>query len=174
MVRPEKIAEVELLTEKMRDAHGLILADFTGLTVAQANELRGKCREAGVEFRVVKNRLARRAAADVDASALDDLLKGPTGIAFGMEGPVEPAKILTDFAKDNEKLEIKGGFLDGNLLTAEEVIALSKMPSRDELLAMMMSTFQGPTRGFVGVLHGLLSKCVRTLDAVREQKDAAA
>lgn len=170
MVRPEKIAEVELLTEKMRGAQGLILADFTGLSVAQANELRGKCREAGVEFRVVKNRLARRAAADVDASSLDDLLKGPTGIAFGMEGPVEPAKILVDFAKDNEKLEIKGGFLDGALLSPDEVTALSKVPGRMELLAMIARGFQAPTQNFVGVLHGLTTKMVRTLDAVRAQK----
>ena len=82
--------------------------------------------------------------------------------------------MLVDFAKENEKLEIRGGFLDGNVLTPEEVVALSKMPSREELLSMMMSTFNGPTRGFVGVLHGLLSKCVRTLDAVREQKQEAA
>jgi len=173
MVRPDKIAEVELLTEKMRNAQGLILADFTGLSVAQANELRGRCREAGVEFRVVKNRLARRAAADVDASVLDDLLKGPTGIAFGMEGPVEPAKILVDFAKDNEKLEIKGGFLDGAVLSAAEVDALSKVPGRMELLSMIARGFQAPTQNFVGVLHGLTSKLVRTLDAVRAQKEEA-
>jgi large subunit ribosomal protein L10 len=170
MVRPEKITEVELLTDLMRDAQGLILADFSGLTVAQANDLRGKCRAGGVEFRVVKNRLARRAAAEVDASALDALLKGPTGIAFGMQGPVEPAKILVDFAKDNEKLQIKGGFLDGAVLSPDQVTALSKVPTRMELLAMIARGFQAPVANFVGVLHGLTSKMVRTFDAVAKQK----
>lgn len=170
MARPEKVAEVEKLMEKIQGSHGMVLADFSGLTVKAMGELRGLCREKDVEFYVVKNRLMRRAAAQADSTALEDILKGPTGIAFGNSSAVDPAKVLVDFAKTNEKLAIKGGFLDGQLLSADDVTALSKVPSRDELLSMLMSTFQGPARGFAGVMHGLLSKCVRTLDAVREQK----
>jgi large subunit ribosomal protein L10 len=174
MVRPEKVAEVEFLTAKIGSSQGMVLADFSGLTVKAMGELRGRCREQNVEFYVVKNRLMRRAAAQTDSAALAEILKGPTGVAFGMKGPVEPAKVLTEFAKTNEKLAIKGGFLDGKLLTAAQVVALSKVPGREELLSMLMSAMQGPTRGFVGTLHGLLGKFVRTLDAVAQKKGEAA
>lgn len=173
MVRPEKIAQVELLTEKLRASEGLVLADFQGLTVADANALRGKCREVGVEFFVVKNRLARRAAAAVEAEGLDALLVGPTGIAFGMEGPVQPAKVLVDFAKDHEKLSIKGGFMDGRVLTPAEVDTLSKVPGRQELLAMIARGFNAPASNFVGVLMGTMRKLVGTLDAVAKKKAEA-
>jgi large subunit ribosomal protein L10 len=123
---------------------------------------------------VVKNRLMRRAAAQTESGALSEILKGPTGVAFGMQGAIEAAKVLTEFAKTNEKLSIKGGFLDGKLLTPAQVTALSKVPSREELLSMLMSTMQGPTRNFVGTLHGLLSKFVRTLDAIAQKQGEAA
>jgi large subunit ribosomal protein L10 len=170
MVRPEKVVAVEFLTAKIGSSQGIVLADFTGLTVKAMGELRGLCREQNVEFHVVKNRLMRRAAAAADSAALTDILSGPTGVAFGMKGPIEAAKVLTEFAKTNEKLSIKGGYLDGKLLSAAEVTALSKVPSRDELLSMLMSAMQGPTRGFVGTLHGVLSKFVRTLDAIAQKK----
>jgi large subunit ribosomal protein L10 len=170
MVRPEKIAQVELLTEKLRSSEGLVLADFQGLTVADANELRGKCREVGVEFHVVKNRLARRAAAAVEADSLTTLFTGPTGIAFGLEGPVQPAKVLVDFAKDHEKLTIKGGYMDGKVLTPAEVDTLSKVPGRQELLSMLVRGFNAPASNFVGVLMGTMRKLVGTLDAVAKQK----
>ncbi len=173
MVRPEKVAEVDLLTDRLSASEGLVLADFQGLTVEEVSDLRGKCREKGVFFRVVKNRLARRAASTGEYPGLEDMLKGPTGIAFGMESPVDPAKVLVEFAKDNEKLNIKGGFLDGVILTPAEVEALSKIPGRMELLSMIARTFQGPAQNFVGVLHNLMSKTVRTMDAVREQKENA-
>ena len=173
MVRPEKIAEVELLSSKMKDSEGLVLADFTGWTVASISEFRSKCRESGVEFRVVKNRLARRAAAVAEITEIGELLKGPTGIAFGMQGPLEPAKVLVDFAKTNEKLQIKGGYLDGKLLSVAEVEALSKIPSRDELLGMVMRGMQAPITGFVGVMSSVLRSLVLVLDAVGKEKDGA-
>jgi large subunit ribosomal protein L10 len=137
-------------------------------------ELRGKCREQNVEFRVVKNRLLKRASVGMDNAVIEQLLTGPTGVAFGLAGPVDPAKVLVEFAKGHEKLEIKGGFLDGALLTATQVEALATIPGRQELLCMIARGFQGPTQNFVGVLHGLMSKCVRTLDAVAKQKAEAA
>jgi large subunit ribosomal protein L10 len=170
MVRPEKIEEVEYLTTKLNDSQGVVLADFTGLTVASMSEFRSKCREQGVEFRVVKNRLARRAAAEADCSVLDELLRGPTGIAFGMESPVEPARVLVDFAKDNEKLAIKGGYLDGKLLSVNQVEALSKVPSREVLLGMVMRGMQSPLTGFVGVMSGIMRNFVGVLDALAKKK----
>lgn len=173
MARPEKVAEVELLTEKMQNSEGLILADFSGLTVLEVNELRRKCREQGVEFRVVKNRLARRAATAAEVSELEELLKGPTAIAFGYESPVEPAKVLAEFAKQNEKVSIKGGLLEGKVISLAEVKALSELPSREELLAMIARTFNAPTQGFVNVLQGTVGGFVRALNAVAEQRGAA-
>ena len=173
MARPEKVAEVELLTEKMQNSEGLILADFSGLTVAEVNDLRSRCRAQGVEFRVVKNRLARRAATAAEVSDLEDLLKGPTAIAFGYESPVEPAKVLAEFAKENEKVEIKGGFLEGKIITLAEVKALSELPGREELLAMIARGFNAPTQGFVNVLQGTVGGFVRALNAVAEKQGAA-
>jgi len=174
MARPEKIAEVELLTEKLRGSQGLVLADFTGLTVADVSELRRRCRDLGVEFRVVKNRLARRAAAAAEVADLEDLLRGPTGIAFGHDGPVEPAKALVEFAETHEKMTIKGGFLDGAMLSPDEVSQLSKIPARQELLAMIARGFQAPAQSFVGVLTASVRKLVGTLDAVAKKKAEAA
>jgi large subunit ribosomal protein L10 len=173
MARPEKVAEVELLTEKLQKSEGLILADFSGLTVAEVNELRSKCREQGVEFRVVKNRLARRAATAAELGNLDELFTGPTAIAFGFESPVEPAKVLAEFAKQNEKVEIKGGLLEGKVISLAEVKALSELPSREELLAQIARTFNAPTQSFVNVLQGTVAAFVRALNAVAEQRGEA-
>jgi len=173
MARPEKVAEVELLTEKMQNSEGLILADFSGLTVLEVNDLRRKCREQGVEFRVVKNRLARRAATAADIGELEELLKGPTAIAFGFESPVEPAKVLAEFAKQNEHIAIKGGLLEGKVISLAEVSALSELPGREELLAMIARGFNAPTQGFVNVLQGTVSAFVRALNAVAEQRSDA-
>jgi large subunit ribosomal protein L10 len=174
MARPEKIAEVENLTEKMQKSEGIVLADFSGLSVKEVNELRGKCREAGVEFRVVKNRLARRAATAADMTELESILKGPSGMAFGFESPVEPAKVLMDFADGNDKITVKGGYLDGKVLSLAEVEVLSKIPGKQELLGMIVGGFQAPTRGFVGVLHGTVSALARVMNAVAEQKAESA
>lgn len=170
MVRPEKIAEVELLTEKMRESSALVLADFTGLSVAEVSDLRKQCREADVEFRVVKNRLAKRAASAAEFTVLQELLQGPTGIAFGGENAVEPAKVLVKFAETNDKVTIKGGLIDGDLIDAKGVEQLSKIPSREELLAMLLRGMQAPAQGFVGVLNGVMRQFVGTLDALAKKK----
>jgi large subunit ribosomal protein L10 len=174
MPRPEKIAEVEILTKKMQDSESVVVSDFTGLTVADVSDLRRKCREAGVEFRVVKNRLARRAAVAADMSGLEPLLKGPSGVAFSFDGPVGAAKVLVEFAEKNDKVAIKGGYLDGAVLSAPEVSQLSKIPGKQELLAMIVRGFQSPLSNFVGVLSATTGSLVRVLDAVAKQKEEAA
>jgi large subunit ribosomal protein L10 len=170
MARSEKVAEVELLTDMMQRSEGLVLADFSGLTVAEVTVLRNKCREQGVEFRVVKNSLARRAATAAELGVLEELLAGPTAIAFGFESPVEPAKVLAEFAKDNDNVAIKGGLLEGKVISLAEVQALGALPSRDELLTMIARGFNAPTQGFVNVLQGTVSAFVRALSAVADQK----
>jgi large subunit ribosomal protein L10 len=170
MARPEKVAEVELLVDKMKRSKSLVLANYQGLSVEKLTAFRVKCREKGIDFRVVKNRLAKRAAAEVPVGGLDGLLTGPTGIAFGLENMVDPAKVAVEFAKENEFFVIKGGFLDGKVLTAPQVEALSRIPGREELLSMIMRGFQAPLTGFVGVLSGTLRKLMGTLEAVAKQK----
>ncbi len=174
MPTQQKVEEVALLTDKFQKSDGFVVADFTGLSVAESNDLRIKCRAAGVEFRVVKNRLAKRAASEAQLEGVFDLLQGPSGIAFSSDGPVAPAKVLVDYAGDNEKLKIRGGYLDGQLLDVNGVVAMSKVPTKDELLAMIARSFHAPTQNFVNVLNGTLSQCVRALSAVAEQKAEAA
>ena len=174
MARPEKIAEVEAIAERMRGAQSMVLADFTGLTVAQMTVFRATCREKSVECRVVKNRLARIAADDADLSILKEHLNGPTAIMFGPESQVDPAKIVVDFAKDNEAMEIKGGILDGAYLDAKEVVALSRTPSKDELIAKMMGSINSPVSGIAMSISAVMGGLARTIDAVAKQKEEAA
>jgi len=174
MARPEKIAEVEAIADKIRGAQSMVLADFTGLTVAQMTVFRTTCRDNAVECRVVKNRLARIAAEDADLSVMKDYLTGPTAIMFGAESQVDPAKIVVDFAKENEAMEIKGGFIDGEYLDASQVVALSKVPSMDELIAKMMGSINSPVTGIALTVNAVTSGLVRAIDAVAKQKAEAA
>lgn len=171
MARPEKEKKIQDLTEKFRSAKAVYLTDFTGLDVIKATELRKKLREASVEYRVVKNTLAQLAAKNAGCDLLLDYLTGPTGLAFGIKDPIIPAKILTEFSKDNEKLRVKVGLMEGRIYDPREVKQLASLPSREELLAQVLSGLQSPISGFVGVLGGLLQKLVGTLDAIAKQKE---
>ena len=174
MARPEKIAEVEAITTRIQSAQSMVLADFTGLTVLQMTEFRRTCRAKSVECRVVKNRLARIAADNADMAVMKDHLTGPTAIMFGAESQVDPAKLVVDFAKDNEAMEIKGGFLDGAYLDKSQVVALSMVPSKDELIAKMMGSINSPLTGLAMVMNGVISGLARAIDAVAKQKAEAA
>ena len=174
MARPEKVAEVQAIAERIGSAQSMILADYTGLTVEQMTIFRRNCRAQSVECRVVKNRLARIAAEDADLSVMKDYLTGPTAIMFGAESQVDPAKIVVDFAKENEAMEIKGGFIDGEYLDASQVVALSKVPSMDELIAKMMGSINSPVTGVVLTVNAVTSGLVRAIDAVAKQKAEAA
>ncbi|OLO27185.1 50S ribosomal protein L10 [Alkalihalophilus pseudofirmus] len=141
----------EVVTEianKLRDSKSTIVVDYRGLNVAEVTELRKQLREAGVEFKVYKNTMARRATAEVELSDLDAQLVGPTAIAFGGEDVVAPAKIINEFAKKHEALEIKAGVIEGRIATVEEVKALAELPSREGLLSMLLSVLQAPVRNF--------------------------
>ena len=173
MARPEKIAEVEAITDRIRTAQSMVLADYTGLTVLQMTEFRRTCRAQSVDCRVVKNRLAMIAADNAGLTVMKDHLKGPTAIVFGSESQVDPAKIAVNFAKDNEAMEIKGGFLDGEYLDKSQIVALAKVPSKDELIAKMMGSINSPLTGLVGTVNGVISALARTIDAVAKQKAEA-
>lgn len=124
------------------------MVDYRGLTVSQVTELRKQLREAGVEFKVYKNTLTRRAADIANVGGINEHLTGPNAIAFSNEDVVAPAKIINEFAKKNEALEIKAGIIEGTVASLEDVKALAELPSREGLLSMLLSVLQAPVRNF--------------------------
>ena len=137
---------VSEIASKLRESKSTVVVDYRGLTVAQVTELRKSLREAGVEFKVYKNTLTRRAAEEAELAGLNEYLTGPNAIAFSTEDVIAPAKVLNDFAKKNEALEIKAGVIEGNIASVEEVKALAELPSREGLLSMLLSVLQAPIR----------------------------
>ena len=173
MATKEKSEQVEELSRKMSGATSLYLADFTGLDVASATQLRRSLRQASVRYEVVKNRLAKLAAAKAGMHSLEESLSGPTAMAFGQADPLAPAKILQKFIDGGGKLTIKSGFLDGELLSPEQVVHIASLPSKEELIGKFLGAVQNPLSGFSGVLSGLLRNLVGVLAAVQEERDAA-
>ena len=137
---------VDEIAGKLKDSVSTVVVDYRGLNVAEVTELRKQLRDAGIEFKVYKNSMTRRAADQVELSDLNVALTGPNAIAFSTEDVVAPAKILNDFAKKHEALEIKAGVIEGNVATVEEVKALAELPSREGLLSMLLSVLQAPIR----------------------------
>ena len=167
----KKEAVVDSIKEKLEASQSVVLIDYRGLTVAEVTELRNQMREAGVEYQVLKNTMIKRAAEKAGIEGLDPILEGPTAVAFGINDPVAPAKILTKFAKDTKKITIKGGVLAGNAIDVAAVENLAKLPSKEELIAKMLGSLNAPITGLVMVLSGVTSKFVRTLEAIRVQKE---
>ncbi|GKV68451.1 50S ribosomal protein L10 [Sporosarcina sp. NCCP-2716] len=143
-----KKAVVTEIADKMKASASMVVVDYRGLNVAQATELRKQLREAGVEFKVYKNSMARRAAEASGLEGLNEHLTGPNAIAFSTEDVIAPARVLNNFAKDNEALEIKAGVIEGAIASVEEVKALATLPSREGLLSMLLSVLQAPMRNF--------------------------
>lgn len=157
-IRQEKEQQVAEIAQKLRDSKTTIITDYRGLDVAEVTELRKTLREAGIEYKVLKNTLVRRATAETNLSDADEFLKGPTAIAFGYDDVVAPAKILVDFAKKHNNLEIKAGVLEGRLVTDEEVKALAALPSREGLLSMLLSVLQAPMRNMALAVKAVAEK----------------
>ncbi len=155
-----KQAVVQEIADKFKSAASVVVVDYRGLSVAQVTELRKQLREAGVEFKVYKNTLVRRATVEAGHEELNEILTGPNAIAFSNEDVVAPARIINDFAKANEQLEIKAGLIEGAYASVEEVKALAELPSREGLLSMLLSVLQAPMRNLA-----LVTK------AVAEQKE---
>jgi large subunit ribosomal protein L10 len=148
VIREEKVQAVNEIATKLRESQTTVVADYRGLTVAQVTELRKQLREAGVEFQVLKNTLTRLATAKENLTELDQYLTGPNALAFGKDDAVAPAKVLVEFAKKNEQLEIKGGVIEGKVVGPEQIKALASLPSREGLLSMLLSVLQAPIRNF--------------------------
>ncbi|KXT76815.1 LSU ribosomal protein L10p (P0) [Streptococcus sp. DD12] len=144
----KKAELVDAVAEKMKSAVSLVVVDSRGLTVEQDTVLRRNLREAGVELKVIKNSILKRAAQKAGLEGLEDLFVGPSAVAFSTEDVVAPAKIVFDFAKEAEALEIKGGAIEGAVSSKEEITALATLPNREGLLSMLLSVLQAPVRDF--------------------------
>ena len=167
--KKEVVAEV---SERLKKAQTVVLAEYRGLPVEDITVLRSQARASGVYLRVLKNTLARRAVKGTPFEKLADHMVGP--LAYGIsDDPVAAAKVLHAYAKGNDKLVIKGGAMANQVMSAKEVGQLASMPSRDELLAKLMGTMRAPIAKFVQTLNEVPAKLVRTLAAVRDQKEKA-
>jgi large subunit ribosomal protein L10 len=168
MARPDKAAAVADLTDKFRSSNAAVLTEYRGLTVAQLKQLRRSLGE-NAQYAVVKNTLTKIAANEAGISVLDDLFAGPTAVAFVTGDPVESAKGLRDFAKDNPNLVIKGGVLDGKALSADEIKKLADLESREVLLAKLAGGLKASMAKAAATFQAPLSEFVRTVDALREK-----
>lgn len=157
------VAEV---AKKFSAATSVVVADYRGLTVEEVTELRKQLREAGVEMRVIKNSILKRAAKEAGLEGLDDVFAGPTAVAFSNEDVVAPAKIMDTFAANAKALEIKGGVIEGKIATTEEIVALGKLPNREGLLSMLLSVLQAPVRN--------VAYAVKAVADDKEAKEGAA
>ncbi len=170
-----KQARVAELVGKLTSVKGAVLINYRGLTVAQDTKLRRKFREAGVEYKVVKNTFMRIAATEVGIEGMEPYLDGPTAIAFSATDPVAPAKVISDFIKEHklQSIKIKAGIVEGKMIDADGVKALSSLPPREVLIAQVLAGFQAPIAGLVNVLQGTIRNTVYVLDAIRKQKESA-
>jgi len=171
------------LDEKQKISEGLhtrfsksaivILTDYKGLDVAAISQLRRELRKENIEYQVVKNTLLTRAAEETDVAIIKDHFKGPSAIALSYDDPVAPAKVLTKFAEDNDKLEIKIGVMNGKVLDLSEIKALSMLPSREVLLGQLLSVLNGVPTSFVRVMAEVPRSFLNVLTAIKDQKEAA-
>ena len=169
----EKKAVVAEVSEQVSKAQAIVFAEYRGLQVGEMTTLRAQARKSGVYLRVLKNTLVRRAVDGTPFSGLAEQMVGP--LVFGIStDPVAVAKVLNDFAKANERFVIKAGGLPNSVISAKEITALANMPSREVLLATLLGTMQAPVAKFVQTLNEVPGRFVRTLAAVRDQKEKAA
>ncbi|MCR4692655.1 MAG: 50S ribosomal protein L10 [Firmicutes bacterium] len=168
-----KKAQVAEIVEALNGATTGVLMDYRGLTVEEDTKLRSDLRAAGVKYFVVKNTLLRLAANQVGLEELDSILHGPTALAIS-EDPVAPAKILFDFAKNNEKVEIKSGFMDGKVLSEEELTRLAKTPSKDTLIAKIMGSLNAPISNLARLLSTIAEGGVEIADLIAKKNGVEA
>ena len=162
----EKQNVVNALVEKFENSTSFVVVNYRGLNVAEVTDLRKQLRDAGVDMHVVKNTMVRKAAEVAGVEGLEDVFVGPTAIAFSEEEAVAPAKIMVEFAEEAEALVVKGGSIEGEVVPVETIEAVAKLPSRDGLLSMLLSTLQAPVRN-----TALAFKAVA--DKKEEEEDAA-
>lgn len=169
----EKEAIVAEVAEVANSALSVVVAEYTGLESTDMDDLRAKAREGGVYIRVVKNTLARRALEGTEYACLQDSLVGPLVMAFSQEDPGSAARVVKDFTKENDKLAVKALSIGGQLLEASELDRLAKLPTKDQAISMLMSVMQAPITKLARTLNEVPGKLVRTVAAIRDDKQAA-
>ena len=173
MRKEEKQQIAEDLRDRFSKVAIIVLTDYKGLNVTAMNDLRRKLRAEEIEYQVVKNTLLTRASEDTDVALIKDYFKGPSAIALSYDDPISPAKVLSQFAKENDKLEIKVGVMNGQVLDANAIKALAKLPSREVLLGQFLSALNAVPASFVRTIAEVPRSFVSVLAAVRDQKEAA-
>jgi len=168
-----KKAVVAEVAEIASTAYSAVAAEYDGLTVSDMTTLRNAAREQNVHIRVIRNTLARRAVEGTDFACMQDGMTGPLVFGFSMEDPGAVARVMSEFSKENEKLEVKMVSLGGKLLPATDITRLAKMPTKDQAIGILMGTMKAPIEKLVRTLVAPTSKMVRTLAAVRDAKEAA-
>jgi len=173
MPTPQKEQILQSTQERIAGVRGIYLADFSGLTVESITKLRRECREQGVQFRVVKNTLLRRAFNARGITELDGFLVGNTGVVFSTTSETAPAKVLSDFAKLNDKLKVKAAVVDGRLFDGKSIARLAALPSREILLSQVLSTFIAPMTQFLAAVNAALAMPANMADALHREKSKA-
>jgi large subunit ribosomal protein L10 len=168
----EKKEIVSELHEKFKKSKIVIATDYKGMDVASLTNLRRKLRDAGIEYRVVKNTLLTRASDNTDVSVIQDFFKGPTAIALDYQDPAKSAKLLTNFSKESDKLKIKGAVLEGRFLSQNDVVALSKLPAREVLLAHLLATMNSIPASLLRTMNAIPRSLLNVLQAIKDKKDA--
>jgi large subunit ribosomal protein L10 len=168
--RDQKAAAIAEIAGDLREAQAVYAVDYRGITVTEAGELRSRLREADATFRVVKNTLTERAADEAGAEQLKAVLTGPTALTFVRGDAALAAKALRQFQRESEKLEFKGGLLEGDVLTAEQILDIAKLPSREQLIAQFAGVVASPITGLVRSLGGLIGGLAVALGQVQEKK----
>jgi large subunit ribosomal protein L10 len=174
MPTPQKEQILRDTNERIRDVGGLFLADFSGMTVEKLSLLRKRCRDEQVQFRVIKNTLLKRAFNERGITALDEYLNGPTGLVFHPTDAVVPARILVDFAKENERPKVKAAVVDGRLFDDKAIAELATLPSREVLLGLVLATLIAPMTQFLAAVEAAVRLPVTMVDALERERSGTA
>ena len=172
MNREQKTVEVKMLTERLAQAKAFIFSGYRGIKVQAITDLRSKLRKEKASLKVVKNRLAKRVFESQGLKDLEKFLDGPTAVTWAEKDSVSVAKVLIEFAKENEALVVRGGFVEGRVLTSKDIEALSKLPSREVLLSRALSSMLAPASNLVGVLAAVPRSLVMAINAIKDKKTA--
>lgn len=173
MVKQYKIDTVTEVTEKLKKAQSVILTNYSGLTVEEITDLRSRCRKENVEYKVIKNRLLKLALKNASYQSIDKQLKGPIGIAMSYKDAVQGAKVIAEYAKNNEKLNIKCGLMDKKFIDANAVVSLSKLPSKEVIYARIASGIQATISGLAISINAVVAQVARAISEVAKQKEGA-
>ncbi len=172
--RASKELVVAEILEQINNSQGIVIVDYRGLNVKELTELRANYREKNVNYKVYKNTLVKIAFDQAGIEIDPEVLKGPNGFAFGLDDPVSVSKVTNDFAKKNENLEIKAGIVSGNMVGKDEIVALSKLPSEDELRGMVVNVLNAPIQNLAGTTSAILSSLVYAVNAIKDKKEQEA